>query len=125
MSIEAGAIHMIVVSILGIALAIGIPVLIALRHGNGTTAPVSLMRISAIVLMILIAVLSFYIQMVAGSTESIPCESARCGGIDVHLSDTPIRFWLLYGVYWLLGFACSLVAILNLSAMFGAKRNGS
>ena len=113
---------MLAVSLAVIGLAIALSTLIALRYRDNTPRPASLKRVLLIILMALLALLAFYILLEAGMTGAISCGSARCGGSDAHVSTAPIRFWLLFGMYWILGFICSLVAMLAVAQMLGGRR---
>jgi len=72
--------------------------------------PVSRLRFVVIgIAFFSLAVYSFYLIYNAGMTGMFACSSTRCGSSDAYLSTGPLRYWMLYCMYWALGLVSTFV----------------
>jgi hypothetical protein len=68
-----------------------------------------------------LALYSFYLLYNADLTGTFACSSARCGSSDAHLATGPLRYWLLYCMYWFLGFVSTFLG--TSAAVVAVKRS--
>ena len=68
-----------------------------------------------------LAFYSFYLLYNADVTGTFACSSTRCGSSDAHLATGPLRYWLLYCMYWFLGFVSTFLG--TSAAVVAVKRS--
>jgi len=113
-------------SITTITLSVLVALLATWRYGvRAEPLPASVGRLRFVVCIFVfgpLALYSFYLLYNAGMTGTFACSSARCGSSDAHLATGPLRYWLLYCMYWFLGFVSTF---LGTSAAVVAVRRGA
>jgi hypothetical protein len=116
---------MMLVTVLAIALGVLLATLATWRYvarDKATASPSAKMALAAVVFSA-IAAYAFYVLVSAGISGSIECSSTRCGSSNAYLATGPLRFWLLYGFYWVTGSICSFLGMSSVAVV--AKQNGA
>ena len=78
--------------------------------------------VACIIIFSPLAFYSFYLLYSADATGMFACSSTRCGSSDAHLATGPLRYWMLYCMYWFLGLVSTFLGAS--AAVVAVKRSG-
>lgn len=94
-----------------IFVAILLAIWLTLRFVPRGARPRSARLMLGFALFLVFAIYSFFVLHKAGVAGYFECSSTRCGSSDAHLSVAPIRYWMLYAMYWVLGLLSTFLSM--------------